>query len=213
MAMPILQPAAQELYDKLEPFQYDEANHDYALAKFCSAVGSILEEIESYVRDGADGEPGWSILLDINRAPLKGLAWLAQFVGVTLVPQLPTETQAQYDARSRARILSTDGWRRGTPDSLRGAAAQWLTGTKTVIFRERWPDAYSLTVVTYTSQTPDQAKVLASLLEQKPAGLVLTYNVLAGQDYQSLYANHATYQNVFTSYATYQGLVTDQPGT
>jgi hypothetical protein len=196
---------AQALHDKIEPMTLEDEKYNYALAKFLAAFGVMFQDIDDLVAETDDGPP-WSVALDLDRIPSVGLGWLAQFIGVSLDPRLS-------DADQRIRIKTTDGFNRGTPAALKGAAAGYLTGNKTVVFRERFPDAYSLTVVTYTSETPDSAKVLSALLDQKPAGLKLTYSVLAGQDYQSLYTNHATYSNVKTTYATYQGIVTEQPGT
>jgi hypothetical protein len=93
------------------------------------------------------------------------------------------------------------------------AAAQLhLTGTKIVFFRERYGGAYRLQVLTYTVQTPNPTLVEKELMAQKPAGIILTYTVLAGQDYQLLYLNNATYQVVYDKYPTYQGVMSDTPG-
>lgn len=210
MAMPVLASFAQELYDRLAPLQYDEANQDYALAKLCAAIGEMFQVVEDLSRDGTDLDgkeaPGWSQLLDIDRTPNYALGWLAQFVGVTLRAGLT-------DAAQRQRIKNTDGWNRGTPAAIVAAAQQFLTGTQTVILRERFPDAYSFQVLTRTSETPSSAQVLAALVEQKPAGLVMLYNTISGNDYQLLITNHSLYSNVFADYATYQGVVNDAPGT
>jgi hypothetical protein len=175
----------------------------------------MFQIVEDYSRDQIiNGKiaPGWSQLLDLDRAPAEALGWMGQFVGVPLL-------QGLSDAAQRARIRAVGGWNRGTPASIIAAAQQYLTGAKTVILRERDPvaspvePAYGLTVITYTSQTPNSAQVLAALQAQKPAGLLLNYQVKTGQDYQSLYVNHPTYSNVYGSYLTYQGVVVDQPGT
>ena len=47
---------------------------------------------------------------------------------------------------------------------LRAAAGMYLTGAKTVFFRERDEDPYHLEVVTRDEENPDPAKVLAALL-------------------------------------------------
>jgi hypothetical protein len=215
MPAPLLSSFAQGLYDALAPLARDDASNNYALAWYCAAIGTMLQEVEDYARDttvdGVDA-PGWSGLLDVNRAPSKGLGYLAQFVGVTLLPGLS-------DAAQRDRIRQTDGWNRGTPAAIRGAAQQYLTGAKTVVLRERdvaasaSDPAYGLSVITYTSQTPDSAKVLAAIQAQKPAGIILRYVVRTGQDYQSIYTNRATYGALYSAYATYEGVIEDQPGT
>lgn len=196
---------ADDVYEELLPLQFAESENDFALQKFIRALGRMFQEVEDYGRDTEDG-PGWSGVLDVNRAPTKALAWLAQFVGVTVDPNLS-------DAEQRARLLSTDGWRRGSSASLIGAASLYLTGNKTVIFRERDGDPYRLRVVTYADETPVPSKVEAALNAQKPAGIVLDYRVQLGQDFDQLLTHHPTFANVYSSYITFQGIAEDRPGS
>lgn len=211
MPAPVLSSFAQALYDSMAPVAQNDAAYNWALAQYCASIGTMFQEIEDLSRDSGD-LPGWSAIMDINRVANKGLGYLAQFVGVRLLAGLD-------DATQRARILETDGWNRGTLTAISGAAHQFLTGAKSVIIRERdaaaspTDPAYGLSVVTYASETPDSDKVLAALLAQKPAGILLRYQVLTGQDYQALLDNHPTYSNVFSTYATYQGVATETPGT
>lgn len=217
MPQPVLGSFAQGLYDAIAPLAYDDKNNGWALALYCNAIGEMFQEIEDYARDSVDANgrviPGWSSIVDVNRAPSAGLAWLAQLVGVTLDQRLS-------DADQRAQIRNVGGWDRGSLASIAGAPLPYLTGTKTVIIRERDPGAcaaqpaYGLTVITKTSETPNSAAVLAALLAQKPAGLVLNYVVLAGNDYTLVYNGGATtYANIFSTYTTYQGLLNGVPGT
>lgn len=215
MPAPVLESFAQRLYDGVEPLAFDDANQGYALALYLGALGTMFQIVEDYARDQVLGSvvaPGWSQLVDIDRCPTEALPWLAQFVGVITRAGLS-------DAAQRDRIRSTSGWTRGTVGAIVGAAQQYLAGSKTVILRERDPaacaaqPAYGLTVITYTAETPSSANVLAALLEQKPAGIVLNYQVLTGEDYQSLLTNHPLYSNVFADFATYQGVATATPGT
>lgn len=193
---PLVAPVTEELYTALLPLAWEDEQHDWATLKLLEASAFLLQEIEDLVRDTPAG-PGWSVVMDVNRAPAKWLGWLAQFAGVQLRGGLS-------DAAQRARVASTDGQQRGTPNALIGAARQYLTGAQTVILRERDGSAYRLTIITYTSQTPSQSQVLAAMLEQKPAGLVLNYLVLTGQDYTSLRARNASYTAMRSAYASYQ---------
>ncbi|HXI18846.1 MAG TPA: hypothetical protein VNM48_20980 [Chloroflexota bacterium] len=191
----------------MEPLAFDDAAQGYALLYYCEAIGRTLEQVDGYVRDRPDLKlPGWGILLDVDNAPVEALGWLSGFVGVTL---LAGETTAQ----SRARIRGTDGFARGSVGAVKGAAALYLTGTKTAILRERYnatnpnvDSPYHMQVITYTSETPNSAAVLSALLAQKPAGIVLTHQVNAGQDLQSVSNNHATLQSVSDAFATLQML-------
>lgn len=117
--------------------------------------------------------PGWSALLDVDRAPSYALGYLGQFRGVTLDGNLD-------DASQRLRILETAGSKRGSPGAILGAARQYLTGNRNVILEERTPTAYSYRVSTYLGETPDPAAVEAALVAQKPAGLLLDYVVIEG---------------------------------
>jgi len=201
---------ADRLYLALAPLAREDVDNGWALLILCNALGAMFQEIEDLVRDTPDG-PGWSALLDLDRCPDEALPWLGQFAGVRV---LSGSTPAQM----RQRIASTDGFKRGTRAALIGAAQATLTGAKTVVFRERDHDpadtpnyAYYLTVTTYTAQTPNPAATLAALTAQKPGGIVLTYQTLAGQDYQTLHTNHATYADVRSFYPSYDAVRTDTP--
>lgn len=207
MAQPSLDPFAQRIYDRLEPLQYDEERQNYALARYVGALGTMYQEMDDYVSDGPNGEPGWSILLDLNRVPSKALPWLAQFVGVTV-------DQSLSDADQRAQIRDQAGQRRGTPASIVAAAQKHLTGTKDVIMIERYQgNAYALYVATRTSQTPSSAQTLADILTQKPAGIILTYQTITGQSFNELLTDSPLFSNVFGNYLTFQGVVTGVHGT
>lgn len=149
------------------------------LSIFAGAIGEQFEEIYELISDrGTDGDPnyasGWSVLFDVDLCPAKYLPFLGQFVGV---PDLV----GVAEVTARALIGSQPSMHRGTPRSIINAAAATLTGTQTVQLVERYGgDPYAIRVVTYTAETPDQAATLAAILRMKPAGIVLTYDVLTG---------------------------------
>jgi len=118
---------AARLYGMLAPLAQWDAGNAWSLLILCNAIGVQFQLVEEWVRDTPDGAPGWSLLVDLERCPPEALAWLAQFVGVRLVP-------GASEDQNRARIASTDGFRRGTRDALIGAARATLTGAGTVIF-------------------------------------------------------------------------------
>lgn len=196
---------ASRLYGMLAPLAQYDPSYGWSLLIFVNAIGSMFELVEEWVRDSEDG-PGWSLLLDLDRCPPEALPWLAQFVGVRLLPDSTAVEQ-------RARIASTDGFSRGTPSSIRGAAAATLTGTKTVVFRERYGgDAYALTIVTYTAETPDEAATRRAIVAQKPAGIVLDYHASAGQDWESVRVGFATWDAMKAAYPTWNSVKTATPG-
>jgi len=205
---------AQEILAQLQPMLYADAEHGNALVIYVGSMGDLLfQEVEDYASDDPVTDAiGWSALVDVERVPDKGLDWLAQFVGISLTAGIPT-------ADRRQQLRDLPNWRRGTVDALRNAPKPYLTGNKTVIFRERWnvsdpgPDYPGyLTVITYTPETVDALAVAAALISQKPAGIILDYEVLNGQDYQSLRTNNASYTAVRNNYATYNGVLLDTPG-
>ena len=65
---------------------------------------------------------------------------------------------------------------------------------------------YALTVITRTAETPSTAAVLAALLAQKPAGIILTYAATTGFTYLELRADQATYTSTRSYYTNYQNL-------
>lgn len=202
MALPDIGAFATRIWRKMtdaSEIAPEEIDEDGSLALFIGAIGEMSQEIDTLVR----GDPPWATLLDVDNIPAQYLPWLAQSVGVQL-------TEGMSEADQRTTIKKTGGWLRGTPASIKEAAKLHLTGSKTVIFRERNTSPYNFHVVTRTSETPDSAVVLAAMMAEKPAGLVMTYAVVPGQDYQELLDNHATYQIVLTAYATYDALVRNQ---
>ena len=201
---------AGRLFDAMAPLgQYDPDNQ-WSLLTYCNAIGTMFQLVEDWVRDTEDG-PGWSSLLDLERCPPEALAWLAQFVGVRLLP-------GATDADSRERIGNTDGFNRGTVAALRAACWNTLTGSRSVFLWERDGDpaqvpeyAYHLTVVTYADQTPDPVATRKALLAQKPGGLVLDYVVISGQTYQQVADRFDTYADVKAAYRTYGEMAADEP--
>lgn len=192
-------PFAAELYEALAPLAWADAANGWALAGFVAAVAEPFAQVDQLARD-APPDAGWTILVDPDRVPAEGLPWLAQLVGAVDDAALP-------EAERRARIRRLDGTKRGTPDAMRAAVQPLLTGNRTVILRERaGGDPYALSVVTWTSETPDQPAVLRALLRQKPAGIVLTYSAEDQWDYTALAAAQATYTALAGAYATYDAL-------
>lgn len=114
------------------------------------------------------------------------------------------EDEATHWARQRVRIKDKLGFERGSREAMINAAKSWLTGTKSVYFNERDTSPYHLTVSTKLSETPDPASVAAALQAQKPAGLVMVVQTIAGQDWNNLVATRASWTAVGAAYATWQ---------
>lgn len=191
---------AARLYVALAPLARQDDLNEWSLLILCNAIGTMFQLLDDLVRDSPDG-PGWSILMDADRCPDVALPWLAQFVGVRVLPDSTADEQ-------RARLKATDGFHRGTPAAIRAAVAATLTGTQTVVLRERDGSAYRLSLSTLDTETPDKAKTQAAFYAQKPAGLVPTFSGgAASQTYAQLNAGKASYAAVKTSYPTYNGVL------
>jgi hypothetical protein len=169
----------------------------YPLLTLCEAIAGRLTQIEEVIRDDSTtGDLGWSIVMDVDRAPSEWLGWLAQFAGVRLLPGLS-------DADQRTRIKNTDGFKRGSPTAIVAAAQAFLTGGKTVYLTERHGSAYRLTVATKAAETPNLAALTAAVLAQKPAGIVLAVTTVVGTDYATLRDTHNSYTDVKNTYVDY----------
>jgi hypothetical protein len=193
---------AERLRERTEQIAPDDAELGDAHAHLAGALATALERTAE-IYDPDEGLPGGP-LVDVDRCPDWALPWLAQLVGVAIPVGMDADT-------AREAIRSVAGWKRGTVAALRAAAGFHLTGEKTVYFRERDPSGadppYTLEVVTRTTETPDPAAVQAELLRQKPAGLVLTYRVVAGWDYQEMTATGPDpYSALPPLFATYSKL-------
>lgn len=200
---PVMGGFAQEIWAALQPVVSEDESYDWAAARFIAAFGEAFEEVWDLARDGV--RPGWASLMDVQTIPIEWLGWLAQFVGARLRDGLSESEQ-------RSRIASTDGWKRGSVGAVVGAAQQYLTGNKTVLLRERANgNAYELVVSTRADETPDPSMVLAALMEQKPAGIILTHQVLGGHDWQNVVDNYATWNAVIGAFLTWTDLVNDDP--
>lgn len=208
MARPVVSETAEALYDALGPWaRADGENTQWALLHFCEATaGKMLQPLNDIVMDGDDGEPGWSIIMDADRAPINWLPWLGQLVGVRMIPGLTEDAM-------RLRVKSTGGFQRGTPGAIRAAARQFLIGpdgtpdSATVDLIERHGSAYRLVVSVLEAELAPGATadtIHAAILEQKPAGLVLEpTTVISGDNYLTLRDTNPSYTGVRGGYDDY----------
>lgn len=175
----------------------------WPLLIFCEAIAGRLQPLETLIRDTDDG-PGWSIVLDVDRAPADWLPWLGQFVGVTIPPGSTEEQQ-------RTLIRTLPGTIRGTARAIESAASQYLTGERRVYLIERHGSAYRLTVSMLDTEAPvaDRSRIEMAIREQKPAGIVLAVQYITGGDYNTLRDTHTDYNDVAATFATYSEIPTD----
>ena len=192
-----------DLYGALEPLTREDEALGYPLAIYVQALGHLFQEVVALARD-TTALPGWAGLMDPATAPDDALGWLGQLVGVTI----PLGTDP---ADARAAILARTGFERGTPEAIVVAAQRTLVGSRHVLISERYGgNAWALGVFTITSETPSPAATLAAILEQKPAGITLTFTTVSGQTYATLLAV-GTYATVNSTYDTYGDVAADTP--
>lgn len=196
-------PFSDHLYASFRPLAVADEGNGWALLHYLSAVGAPFALVYGLAYDSDDG-PGWSALVDLARAPTWALPWLAQLSGARLRAQQAGEDEEAYWDAMRLRISSVDGRNRGGPEAFALAAVRHLTGSRYVILNERaGGSAYRVAVRTLTSETPDPGLVEAALLEQKPAGIVLDYEVVPGATYSAHEAAFDTYADFEAAFATY----------
>jgi hypothetical protein len=199
---PTLAEIAERLRERTAPLAPNDERYGYAHAYLCGAMGAVLVEVAE-VFDPEGDIPPMAPLLDPDLCPGWALPWLAQLVGVALPAGIS-------DDDARTLIHHVSGFQRGTPAALRAAAGLFLTGNKSVYFRERDANAadppYTLEVVTLTGETPDPAATLTALMAQKPGGLVLTYRTVEGQDWQAVSESGKTWRSARAAYATWRDL-------
>lgn len=200
MPAPVLSALGERLRERTAPLAPDDETYGYAHAHLCEALAQMLVQVAE-VYDPPDPLPPAAPLMDPAPAPDWALPWVGQLVGVRL-PRGATAEQA------RTLIRDVAGFSRGTPAALAAAAAATLTGNQVVIFRERDSSAadppYALEVVTLTGETPNPAATLAALMAQKPAGIVLTYRSVEGQDWQAV--RDQTWRQARATHASWRDL-------
>ena len=133
---------------KLQPALYADSENGGILDAYLCGLVLPLQEVEDYAAD-SDAGPGWSVVLDLTRAPDKLMPWLSQFVGVDATVPI-----GQTPAQIRDAIAFRPNWKRGTPAALAAAIQPLLSGNKTVILRERDTSPYHFSIFTYEAETP-----------------------------------------------------------
>lgn len=141
---------------------------------------------------------GWAAAFDLDTTP--DPRWLGALAG-SRPPGGATTEQAREFIRDRA------SWRRGTPAAMRAAVAALLTGARRVVLLERDGSPWRLTVRVFTPEVPPgvtAADIKRAALTQKPVGIVLTVEIVAGASYDHMQEQHGpTYAAQAASFPTY----------
>lgn len=184
----------EELYRNVAPLAREDAANDFALQKYCQALGLPFETIYSLVRDTTDGKVGWSILLDPNRVPDEFLPWLMQLSGTR-------PTAGELAASMRQKILDAEVFKRGTLQSLYDAATR--AGAPTFLVQERYGgSAYAVRFLFAAAEFTDE--ILARVVSKLPAGIVWSYGFWENTLYADWIGDYTDYQDLKDTNADYQ---------
>lgn len=187
----------------LQPPEVD-AQYDYAFGNLCEAIMHMYADLASLV-DPEEDVP-WVPLFDIDQCPEFALPWLAQVVGVVLPASVTGEA-----ARDYIRDLSFE--QVGKPDTIIKVIQAQLVGNKSVqIYERTGGNAYALEIVTATSDTPDVAAVQAAIAATVPAGIIVTYQSVAGWIYQAMITEGGLYSTLATTFTSYKNLTNNVRG-
>jgi hypothetical protein len=172
----------------------------------------MIQPVDDIAKDGPNGEPGWSQVLDINRADDAWLMWLGQWAGYIVPAQAATETEAAWSVRERGKIVHAAAHHRATVAHLVEAIQDHLNDPKQVIIQERVGDAHTINVYVFNSQiATSAARVEAAARAQKAAGLIMNFTVLTGANYTLLQASNTSYTIMSGKHANYNSVLTN-PG-
>lgn len=199
MPRPTVTAATEEMYASLGHLTAQDEEYGWPLLLFCDALARQLQDVDDLARDRDDGSPGWSAVMNADTAPADWIDWLAQFVGVAPNPAVSL-------AQKRVEAKAAVGWQRGTPAAMKAVVGRALAGGKQVTLIERNPTPYSLIVQVFEPDVPggDTEAVRRAALTQKPAGLILDFQVLPGATYGHMKAAHGpTYADYAMAFATF----------
>jgi hypothetical protein len=192
----------QRIYDNLEPLSKPDESLGWPLLAFVNTMGEMFQPAADLCEDGPNGEPGWSVVLDINRVADEGLDYLAQFLGLHFYIGIDAPTKRQ-------QIRDHVSWQRGTVDSILAAVRLYLTGTKTVQLSERDTSAYHFNVTIWQAEAPADTTALVAYVNKfaKPGGLWWTLTVNTGTPppltYKDIYDPGWTYKFIYDTFETY----------
>lgn len=197
---------ATRIYAQVAPAVPDDEALGWPMLHFITAWVRVSQFLYDIVRE-KDDEPGWAVILDPDNAPAVFLDWLSQLVGSR---PIAGETTGQ----ARERIKGLTGLRRGSIQAATAAAKSGLIGNQFVIFVERYQDsAWKTAIRTREDETPDPAMVERKIREQKPGGILLSYETFGSLTYDTLNVFYSSYQAIMDDpdYLTYYNIMTSDP--
>jgi hypothetical protein len=164
--------------DQLSPVMSDD------LADFVAAIAVMWWQTDLFLADPDNDVVDFQALFDVDTAPTWVLPWLAQCVG----ERVPV---GYNDQQARDWIRNSPKWIRGTPQGIWNAVKRVLVPGASMQMRERWntntnaADPDWISILTWSSQTPDVNLVQQVLRRNVPADIMYTYTTQAFAIWQS----------------------------
>lgn len=211
MTRPVVHAAAEQVYRLLPDFMRsaDEVDQvDYTALRYVAGASVGLERASDFLTivDPDTSVTGTCELVNAAACPRPYLGWLGWLVGVDI-----TGIADPFVRVAIGNAAATQ--RRGSKGSIRDAVQRTLTGSKScrVYWNLSGTEPYLLTVITITSQTPDETAALEAAFTEKPAGMELELQVVTGTTYAEIAANFTDYAEVAATFPTYTDMTTYVP--
>jgi hypothetical protein len=228
----VISRAAEQVYRLLPDYvQAADPGTDWTVRRYIAAAATGLDPAVDLLHaiDPDTSVTGTCEIVNPDAAPRSFLPWLGWLVGID------TTALADADVRGVLRDAVTSQ-RRGSVLAMAAAVRRTLTGSQDVTILTKPPDPdypawdynqasedynadvrrfdggitdpWLIIVVTKTAQTPDSTATLLAAEGEKPAGVLLELQTLAGMTYTELAAAYATYDVMRATNRTYGNLAT-----
>ena len=203
MTRPAVRVAAEQVYRLLPDFvrAADEIETvDYAALRYVAGAAVGLEKAADFLTivDPDTSVTGTCELVNAAACPRPYLGWLGWLVGVNITGIADPFVRVAIGNASATQ-------RRGSKGSIRDVVQRTLTGSQScrIYWNLSGTEPYLLTVITFTSQTPDAVATLEAALTEKPAGMDLELQTTDGATYAEIKANFPDYAEVKAEFPTY----------
>jgi hypothetical protein len=167
---------ADQAMERLEPLIDAYGDPDGVLRNLLVALLTPMQLVFD-VAQGTTDRDAWATRRDPDECPVEYLPWLAQHVGVRLLPGDSEEVR-------RDKVREAAGFYRGTVTAWMNHVRRTLTGTQTIIPTEKpGGDRWAFSAGISGIEMPDSTATMAALMDptQKPAGILPTIDDTVGK--------------------------------
>lgn len=208
---PSLGAVGEDIYSSHRAVAFADQDNGWALAHLCEAEGRMWQPIDDLIRD-SDAGPGWSSVMDVDRAATENLPFLGQFVGVRQLAGLS-------DTDQRDAIRRRDGFWRGRPEAIVARGQRYTVDGQGVSIRERYDPSlgagvdapYHLQVRVKRSKlrAGQEAEMRKYVLAGIPGALKCDITVSDDRDFDDVAATWATFDDVLTGVTDFDHLLNE----